>query len=445
VDRRLLQMGGRNIEDSYHMHPNPLVKKYLFMDTDLYAELRPGNDQLAGTFDDMWDFTAMVATLAEVRQHAPNDFAANQKALTEVEKNCHVLTDTAVRNACVERELQIRILTLDQRMAEMHKEMNENADRYRKEYMSTISGQPPALFPVDASALLTYYENTPFNRSVPPAERIRTYGAEAGNEADNGKNITALWLESLTKVCSQATPERPARIILHNAYFFPPANLTYGLSTLASGDLDCSNVTVTVLTNSIATTDLNVVNLAARHSLKAFSEFYQKQSNPARQAKFEYWEYQPRSGEANLSLHSKVTLLGDAIAIGSANADVRSFYMDSNNAMQVTDAPELLGSYRSFIQKILDDPVRVKKLNDYFTNTPRETMLQEDLAVFRQIMIKYGVDRKLDAEKKLRIEGRFVQMLNDAYQLTVESIDPEKSMSRKRRQQNNFNSQFKPI
>jgi len=446
VDKSRLQMGGRNIEDSYHMHPNPLAEKYLFMDTDLYADLAPGGSRMAGTFDDLWDFSAMVATLAEVRQHAPNDFAANKEAIGEADKICHDQTDPAAHEACFAREVQGRLLSLDQRMSEARKEMDENAERYRTEYLKTIGEQPSAVFAVDTSALLTYFENTPFNRSLPAAERARTYGAEAGREAEAGKNITALWLQSLPEVCSQATPAKPARIILHNAYFFPPANLTYGLSQLTNGDLDCSNVTVTVLTNSIDTTDLNVVNLAARHSLKAFSEFYQKSSKPDKRAKFEYWEYQkPPGGEASLSLHSKVTVLNDSIVIGSANADVRSFYMDSNNAMQVSKAPGLLGSYDSFLRKILTDPARVKKLNDYFINTPRETMMQEDLAVFRGILAKYGVDRKLDADQKLRIEGRFMQMLNDSYQLTVESIDPGASLKQKRERQNSFNSQFKPI
>jgi hypothetical protein len=30
------------VENSYHMHPNPLVSKYVFMDTDLYAKLTQG-------------------------------------------------------------------------------------------------------------------------------------------------------------------------------------------------------------------------------------------------------------------------------------------------------------------------------------------------------------------------------------------------------------------
>ena len=37
VDQRHVQLGGRNVEDSYHMRPIPLTTKYVFMDTDLHA------------------------------------------------------------------------------------------------------------------------------------------------------------------------------------------------------------------------------------------------------------------------------------------------------------------------------------------------------------------------------------------------------------------------
>jgi hypothetical protein len=72
-------------------------------------------------------------------------------------------------------------------------------------------------------------------------------------------------------------------------------------------------------------------------------------------------------------------------------------------------------------------------------------MLNEDLAVFRQIMAKYKVDKKLDDAQVKQVEGRFVQMLNEAYELTKSSIDPTVSLGEKRKQQDTFNNKFKPI
>jgi len=305
--------------------------------------------------------------------------------------------------------------------------------------------QPAPGLVVDQGSVLAYLENLPFDKELPAEKRQRTYGALAGKEAESGKYIHDSWIKAIPGVCTAATPGNPKRIILHNAYFYPAANLTYALSRLVDGTYDCSNVTVTVLTNSFGTTDLNIVNLVARHALKAFTEFYQQHSDPARRAAFEYYEYQPPVTGPNPSLHSKVSVFGDDIIIGSANADVRSFMMDSNNAMLIRNAPNFDRDYLAYIQGILADPTRSKKLNDYFATTPRDVMLQEDMASLRQILAKYGVDARLNAEEKTAVEARFTQMLNDAYGLTRDSISPDLSSSKRRENQNRFNEMFKPI
>ncbi|WP_306536919.1 hypothetical protein [Geobacter sp.] len=441
ADGKELQMGGRNVENSYHMRPNPLTSKYVFMDTDIHALLSQGGDAVATAFDALWNFDTMVASLAEVRQHAPNDFVVTMKY---AEKACVGQTGKDERDACVSKELQETAPSLDERMADCRKTMEENARAYNEAYLPTIPKQPVQTFAVDSGSVVAYLENLPFNKALPPEKRLRTYGAPAGQEANNGKYIHDIWLKEIPAVCAAATPDAPKRLILHNAYFFPAANLTHELSRMVNGDYDCSNVTVTVLTNSIQTTDLNVVNLAARHVLKAFTEFYQQQSDPAKRAKFDYYEYLPRPDEP-LSLHSKVSVFGDDVTIGSANADVRSFMMDSNNVMLVRNAPGFLTEYLAFVQRLLDDPARTKKLNDYFATTPRDAILQEDLATFRQILAKYGVDKRLDEEQRKEAETRFVQMLNDAYELTRGSIDTASSAAKRRETQDTFNGEFKPI
>ena len=441
VDNMTVQMGGRNVENSYHMRPNPLTSKYVFMDTDIHVVLATGSDAIRQAFDALWNFDTMVASLDEVRHHAPNDFVVNLKY---AENRCRGIEGKEEREACIRKEQQKSVHTLDERMADCRQAMEENARTYNETYRPTIPQQSAPGFSVDAGSVLAYLENLPFNRALPPEKRVRTYGAPAGKEAESGKYIHDVWFREIPAVCATATPEAPKRLILHNAYFFPPANLTHELSRMVNGDYDCSNVTVTVLTNSIQTTDLNVVNLAARHSLKAFSEFYQQKSDPAKRAKFDYFEYQPRP-DSPLSLHTKVSVFGDDVTIGSANADVRSFMMDSNNVMLVRNAPGFVKEYLAFVQGILDDPARARKLNDYFVTTPRDVILQEDLATFRQILAKYGVDRKLNAGEQKEIEGRFVQMLNDAYELTRASIDTGSTAAKRREKQDSFNEEFKPI
>jgi putative cardiolipin synthase len=441
VDRNVVQLGGRNVENSYHMHPNPLISKYVFMDTDIAATLPQGGDAVAKAFENLWNFSAMVATLDEVRQHAPNDFVVNLRA---AERTCASQQAKPARDKCVATELQTRVHELSQRIADAKRTVEANARTYDTKYTPTPSAQAAPSFVLDQGSLLAYLENLPFDTQVPPEKRQRTYGAPAGKEPQSGKYIHDAWLRALPAVCAAATPANPKRIILHNAYFFPPANLTFAFSRLASGAYDCSNVTVVVLTNSIDTTDLNVVNLFARHVLKAFTEFYHQHSDPARRAAFEYYEYQRPQKGPSPSLHTKVSVFGDDIIIGSANADVRSLMMDSNNAVLIRNAPDFSRAYLAYLQGILADPARSKKLNEYFANTPRALMVQEDLAVFRQIVAKYGGD-KLSAEQKKKLETIFAQMLDDAYGLTRDSMSPNLSASKQRENQDKFNEQFKPL
>jgi len=438
VDQRGVQMGGRNVEDSYHMHPNRLTEKYVFMDTDVYVELEQGGDAIARAFDALWNFDAMVATLDEVRQHAPNDFIANYQNAGET---CSKEGDHS--EACVNRKIQARGEDLGERIAREKKKMDHNAKIYAADYLPKISRSSWPSFELDREALLAYLENLPFTKDTVPLQRH--YGAAVGQEAQNGKYIHDVWLKALPDVCLASSAEHPKQVLLHNAYFYPSSNLTYVLSRMVDGTLDCSHVTVTVLTNSTATTDLNIVNTMAGQALKAFTEFYQKSARPDRSAKFQYYEYRTPPGQDNLSLHSKVSVLGDDIIIGSANADVRSFMMDSNDAMFIRRAPNFVRAYLSFVQGMLDDPNRTTRLNDYFINTPRETMIQEDVKNFGLLMKKYHADKHLDAQEQGQLEARFVEILNDAYRMTLGSIDPGISASEREKNQNEFNEWFQPI
>lgn len=456
ADRTRLQAGGRNVEDSYHMSPNPLAEKYIFMDTDIYVEMKGGGNAVAQTFDALWNFDVMVATLAEVRQHAPNDFVANLDAYRAAAQQCRSVSTPARREACVDQQFQRQFKNLARRTADNTRRMELNARIYRDRYARQArSPQGAPAFPVDDKALYAYLENLPFDKSLPANERRRIYGAEVGREAQSGKYIHDVWLRSLPGVCQQASKEQPKKVILHNAYFFPPANMSYALSQMVNGAYDCSNVTVTVLTNSVETTDLNIVNLLARHSLKAFTEFYQQHGDPVRRAKFEYYEYRPGKGKNTLSLHSKVALLGDDVLIGSANADVRSFMMDSNNALFVRGADRFRQEYADYVQGILSDPDRSSKINEEIANTPRETLVKEDVATFRKLLAKYGIDQHFEPSQRQTAEQLFVQMLDASYSLTQGSIQPDKTGTgqatdwhaspEQQRQQARFNELFKPI
>jgi cardiolipin synthase C len=445
TDGTRMQMGGRNVADSYHMHPNPLVEKYVFMDTDLVATVPSGAERLTSSYENLWSFSPMVATLAEVRAHAPNDFAANVDAYAEAEKPCAGVAQGRARESCMDQGFQRRAKSLEERIAQRAVDMEQRARRYRTQYAPSIQAPATRAFPVDATAQIYYLENLTFDKGKPAASRKRLYGAQAGRESAGGKHIHVAWQADVRGICARATKDAPQQVILHNAYFYPAGNLAAALSELFNGKADCSNVTVKVVTNSIETTDLNVVNLLARHSIKAFAEFYMSRSDRARRAKFEYYEYQSQPGATTLSLHSKVSVIGEDLVVGSANADVRSFMMDSNNAALLRSAPALRRDYMDFLQRIMDGGGRVKQLNDYFANTPREKMIAEDLVTFRQLLAKYRVEQRLDPVTLKAAESRFVELLNLSYSLTRDAINPDATEEARRAAQNKFNELFKPI
>jgi len=454
VDQRHVQLGGRNIEDSYHMRPNPLTKKYVFMDTDFRVDLNAEDSTLQRAFEAQWNFVPMVATVAEVREHAPNDYAANHALLTQAEKEwCHE-KQQAAQEACILNEFAERAVPLGQRIEARYEEMNAHATRYWKDYpfARTVDGSPT--FHVDDGAFVAYVENLPFygQPGAPPV--TRSYGAVNGQEAQYGKRIHSLWLLGLVNACSLATAEKPQRVIFHSAYFSQPSNLLSMLAKMTNGDLDCRHVTLTVLTNSMATTDLSIVNLLAQQSIKAYQEYYASQRNVLTSPHVEYYEYQaattpenacvPHKGQPtqHLSLHTKVSLFGDDMIVGSANGDVRSYMMDSNNGMMIRNAPTFMNDYRMYIDTLLKDGSKTLNLTTSYAAMSHDQLIQEDRKALECLIDKYGVRTHISAAEITSAEDRVVELMNEAYTLSQAILAGGK---KGRDAEARYNRIFKPI
>lgn len=438
ADRQRMLLGGRNVEDSYHMRPNEMLDKYAFMDTDLYADLRNGGDQVEVAFSTLWNFEQMVASLDEVRMHAPNDFVANSEARKAASEACAEKPEGETRDQCTDTVFASHALDRSQREALWAEEIYLNADAYRTRYKYLTDADQPD-FPLDPESTLWYIENLPFYGKPDDPHTTRSYGTKMGQEAQYGKRIHGLWLAGMRSTCATATPRNPKRIIIHNAYFFPPANLMVALAGMVDGTIPCKNVRVTVLTNSIETTDLNVVNLLARHSTKAFAEFVTENRNSKYGASFEYFEYKLPSGQDRISLHTKVSVLGGDMIVGSANADVRSYVMDTNNGFYIRRSPKMVARYTAYLDQLIVNPSVTQDVTEYFVKTDRAEMLKTDRETFRMIMSKYGAERFLDADQSNQAEEEFVDLLNEAYRLS------KKSLARDRKSQEEFDRTFKPI
>lgn len=421
VDDERMVIGGRNVENLYHMQPNRLTAgRPVFRDTDLVADLSATTSDARRSFDDLWSFTAMVATVEQVRAVAPNDFVANFDAIRASISAC-ADQDAALAEACLAREIDRRGFALERRLDARRTRLADAARRYRTAY-APAPADPGTRLPVDASAEYFYLSNLPFVRSADGRLSGRIYGARAGSEMADGKAIHAMLAPSFERVCRIATAEKPRRLILHNGYFLPPSDLLLPLGRMLTGETDCRHVTVTVITNSRETIDVNSVNTFGRYVMLALTEHVARHRDPARAARFEYFETIRPEGTPLQTLHSKVWVLGDEIFIGSANADLRSFMMDTNNGVLIRNAPQLVARYEALIDRLVSDPVHVRNATGAFVPGARAAFAAEDAVTLRKAAAHFGLGSDVSAEQWSLLEKKFSETVGLAYSLTLKAL-----------------------
>ncbi len=416
VDGREFQLGGRNIEDSYHMKQRlGNDGKYIFMDTDFRAVTFPGgSSEVERSFDKTFNFSAMVAPLSKVQKIMPNDAISNTEALGQSAAICmgSVMAGKLQPDKlgqCLKETTpkQSQYIDLKTRMANLKKDMVDRASNYNKNYVglgknkakdnwrnSDYTARINQLTQKDLdSAEMYYVENTSFNLKSANPQRI--VGSSIGAEYKFNKNIHQLWYRGLENTCkvSQQTGQ-VKRVILHSAYLFMPSGLIHKIAKMLNGDYgDCSRVKITLLTNSFATTDLNVINVFARYQLKELVKHYngllaaesKHNSNRSQTGnsafkrwfpELDYYEYKPLG--KGISLHTKLSVLGDDVIIGSANADTRSYYMDTNNAIFIRNAHEFNKDYIQFVDNLINDRTKTDHMNQFYGNMTDNQLKEEN-------------------------------------------------------------------
>ncbi len=432
VDDRRLQLGGRNLENSYHMDQNPLTAKYTFMDTDVRLEMISGGREMVRAYDEIFNYHRMLATLKEVRMHAPNDLSQNNEAMNKADELCKSHLDAQDEDgyrSCYEEEFRKHEVIERVRIAEMKRQMNEGARAYVEEYrVPELAPEFTSTFKHDfvirpgSDSMIGYIENLHLNRHerkknynqkndnggflVSPEDRTKTYGSSNGSDLAHGKNINYLIKNSFESVCKQAQEGGVNRIIIHNAYFLPPAGVYTEFAKMIDGTYNCKGVTVQMLTNSMETTDLSMMNIFGKYGLSTFLKFY-KENRGSQSAKFEYYEYKPLSKDPkkNMSLHSKVFILGDHAFIGSLNIDPRSYHMDTNNGLFFYKVPEFTKEYIKNFDKILSNPKFVENRTDLFAEAKIDDYIEKDMAMINELLAKAG-DARNKIPEQWRAKGK---------------------------------------
>jgi cardiolipin synthase C len=440
VDGNEFQLGGRNIEDSYHMKSRLGTKgKYIFMDTDFHAVTAAGGTaEIEKSYDALFNMKEMVADFATVNRVMPYDIPSNPQALGMAAGSCMqdakagtVTVDKL--GTCIEERFakMPNFVTESARQEKAKSEMNASAANYLTNYAATSKKQLrdnwklQKSYGADSSRLsqadlqtaeIYYVENTPFN--IKSADKIRKVGSKIGAEADYNKNIHALWYKGLENVCKVSRDQGvEKRIVFHSAYLFMPSGLIHKLAKMLNGDYgDCSKVRVTLLTNSFQTTDLNFINVFARYQMvQLFKHYaglvaYEKQFNEGGKFKYgrwfpklDYFEYNASAMGTGISLHTKLSVLGDDVLIGSANADARSYYMDTNNGVFIRNAHEFNRDYVAFVDNIITDSKKSTEWTQTYADYTDEKIALENKFIVGALIKRWDKKGKVNAEKKAEI------------------------------------------
>lgn len=410
VDENFLQLGGRNLENSYHMDQNPLTEKYTFMDTDAALTLTKGGKEMAAIYDHFFNYRRLQASVEQIRQ------------ATTSEKRDEAKLD----------EWKEKLEKLSAEYREKYK-----APKQSEEFIKTI--KPIFKVKLGKDTTVGYLENLHyFNkqmdysqsrpREVAPEERTKLYGSKSGREIESGKAIHAVILKALEDVCDSKVP---TEVIMHNAYTLPPADFYAIFGKMVRGNDDCSHVRVFILTNSPETTDLGMVNTGAKFGLVTFLNYYKNNKNP-RSASFNFFEYKPLSQDPtkNLSLHSKVFLIGNDVFVGSSNFDPRSLMMDTNNGLYFRNVPQFKDEYVHYFTRLISNKNYVENKTELYSNLKIEDVIESETASVKSLMQKY-VGEKIPAdlqEKALvQVKKLFKKISADTLKVIEEGKESDRS------------------
>lgn len=472
IGNRFLQLGGRNIENSYHTKPSPLTQKYIFKDVDAAIELTSGGETAAKAFDELWSFSGNTLSLEQVLKEAPADFVMNMKASGETYFKCSQKAGAygPSRRSSVAKCLEANLTkhpdykNLEQRMNAVAKKLDENAIKYAQydskvvETWSTPDNLEGKISSHDQERmLLTYIENLHFDKRKPVNERTHVLGSKPGSELQSGKYLHYLWMRGMENACAVSSKKlnpgaQPKRVILHSAYFLPSSALMKTMGKMIDGTWDCSGVRLTILTNSLETTDLNIINLMGRYQMTAFyraysgrdewfgnkiyadnplvdPRFHPESRSNGRSAKVDYFEVKNmNSDNARISLHAKVAILGDDAIIGSANGDVRSYYMDTNNGFYIRGATNFVKQYTAWLDKKMSNSDLTRPVVKQFTSPGIDVdqtirrLNAEDRALINGFLSKRKLDSKVSPEQRADLFKVLDEVNKIIYKSTLKTL-----------------------
>ncbi|MCB9026474.1 MAG: hypothetical protein H6625_09175 [Bdellovibrionaceae bacterium] len=468
-DKQNLVMGGRNLENSYHMKANKLSSKYTFMDTDLTLELNHKDIKLSHSFDKLWEHEVLVASIVDLEKIMPYEWVANYNY---AKKECLIkmdlsgseianidLADTNVADSdlkkqknliseCINTKINSGFkVSLKQRLNDQWQLMNKNIQSYESLYTPSTTDPVFKLSSSDVQTVKLYYlENLTFDKKLKAGESKRIHGAKDGKASLYGRYLHETWMRSLLEVCSYSEQTKTQQdVYIHNAYLAPPSVLLTAFGKMVDGSLPCGRVKVNIITNSIATTDLSPVNAFGIYAMKAFYDYYKQNIEQNSKCKiqlyadgttqvtnddlnqcaqFNLMEYIGQDmADKKKSLHTKVTVFGsEHILVGSSNADFRSYMMDTNNAMLIRNAPHIVEQYTLWLKNEIIREDVVQNLNAFLFFYSFDQLNTLQASKLDEVIHNREIDKRYKPDHIQFAKSKILLVLKEVYDLSLRSV-----------------------
>lgn len=457
VGEHFLQLGGRNIENSYHMEHNPLIHRYIFDDVDLAVTVDPKDGAgFIRAYENLWNFSPMVMTWKQVNDLLFVDGVIDRDSTLKSIASCAA----SAKSSPKAREGFRSCLTSAFALAAAPAEMVAKIARYREAVIESRAAEYDSVYNVNAGPRISwsrdlndgiptaelrnarafYVENLPYDKAIAPAERRRIFGAKTGEDLKSGKYIHYVWDRALEKTCvdnakaREKNPSATSRVVFHSAYYLPSAQQFLSFAKMIDGTWNCGGVDVVILTNSAETTDMSWINFFSRYTMSAFFNVYSQREEffptaRGRQAKFRYFDYVKQPG-GNISLHAKTTVFGNDIMVGSANGDARSYFMDTNNSIYLQNVPGVAKAYVSRVDQLIGDRTRTTDRTAEFIHAeePVDQTLaryhREDRALLTTMLKGHGLDTKVSPKVLEKAFGLLDSATELLYNSTLKIVAP---------------------
>jgi hypothetical protein len=449
--------GGRNMENSYHLNEDmrAMIKKYLFSDTDFSATVRDPEavKKMERAVYELAEHGNMVMDLKDVNKWLPVDLVkeiaivqkviAANKHLKSQEGMDAIKYSEIIEKQVMEEVAQVKEARLRAELANL----NKNAEAYRSLREAVVNSGVRSPLPdvtvmldaKDKDAKIAYLENLPYREKTalesfwgklrslfgrPTVDKPRVYTPIAGQEEAFNKNIHAAMIETLKEASRVANAEgQVQKVYIDMGYVFMPSNLVKVIGQMMDGTIDARNIELVIMTNSIETTDLNIMNVLARHQLKAMLEYFEQHRGSERALRnIQIFEQQVLEGGKTTSMHSKAMVTKYNLIKSSANFDVRSFETDTNNGMLILNAEETAKKMSAHYERVIADQKLFRNVTkDYRKN--HGLFLAEDGKILEAISAKYkGVGKRIQSAGS-DLTTRLMSSMADVYITTGLILD----------------------